>query len=646
MNWKKKSTLTTTISKLDIRKLVLFLLAAFGAEHVEAQLVLLPIDRVGVSEKESKAAKTQALQARPLPFWDDFSFSNSKFYPNDTLWEYSNSITISDGIGINLPSLKVGSFDGQDSTGRPYSVNDVLAKGLADKLVSRPIRLDLVDPTERNSVFLSFYYQFQGNGEPPDSGDQLILSFKGADGIWNIVQILEDDGSLVPDQFLQVLIGVSDDDYFHNNFQFMFQNFGRLSGPYDNWNVDYVYLNRGRNPTDTSYPDRTISSALTSPFDGFWAMPIDHYFINPTAQAGSPAFEIYNLRAGNNQPLNYFSYAEISQFQNGVENKQAYLLDSAQDVGGSLPGLQRRIVALTTLPDPNVFDPSSDSIKVNVKIGLSTKDNVPPSGQGDYDPSIFNPIDFRSNDTIRASYKLADYYAYDDGEAEYGAALNQAGSRVAYLFEMRTSDPDTLVAADLYFPRFGDDTSQSIELQILRDLNDEPGSILHRQTQIVQRAGFNKFHRVQLTQPVGVQDKFYIGWKQLSFAVIAIGYDKNSNSGSKIYFNTGNSWKQDASLIGSLMLRPVFGDGMKIINEASEQTDIKIYPNPSKGIFFVSKHADQLAIFDSTGKSISFSVQLDEDKRVIQLESATPGIYLIRYLRFNEIKTSRVLVIQ
>ena len=105
-----------------------------------------------------------------LPFWDDFSFSNSPYYPHDTLWQNGKSVSLNFGIGINPPSLGVVTFDGLDSIGKPYDVNNALAKGYADSLVSRPISLDLVPTALRTTVYMSFYYQFMGNGEAPDPG--------------------------------------------------------------------------------------------------------------------------------------------------------------------------------------------------------------------------------------------------------------------------------------------------------------------------------------------------------------------------------------------------------------------------------------------------------------------------------------------
>ncbi|MBS1543229.1 MAG: hypothetical protein JST14_06315, partial [Bacteroidetes bacterium] len=229
-----------------------------------AQLVEFPL--APHHDKHTRYApggRQQSTLPLQIPFWDDFSYSDSLSYPDENMWQYGSSVYLNNGIGIQQPSKNVATFDGVDSLGKPYNVNDILAKGLADQLVSQPIRMDVVDPALRGTVYLSFFYQVKGNGEAPDPGDDLILSFLNADGKWEPMLTIENDGSQDPSTFYQVLVPITDDRFYHVAFQFRLQNFSRLSGPYDTWNVDYIYLNSGRSTSDTSYPDRTVSGSLT-----------------------------------------------------------------------------------------------------------------------------------------------------------------------------------------------------------------------------------------------------------------------------------------------------------------------------------------------------------------------------------------------
>jgi Secretion system C-terminal sorting domain len=611
-----------------------------------AQLHVFPISNA-TPQSATSTARTKAVDPLKLPFWDDFSFSELKYSPSEKLWQSGNTVWVNDGIGINPPSLKAATFDGLDAGGKPYSVNDVLAKGRADSLVSHPIQLDLVPGPQRNTVYLSFYYQFRGNGEPPDAGDQLLLYFKTATA-WEKVLTIENDESLQRDVFYQAFVHVTGDRFFHDNFQFRFQNFGRLSGPYDTWNLDYVYLNSGRTATDNSYPDRTQSAPLTSLFNDYRAMPYQHFLEDPAAHLTQPNFTIYNLRVDNNQPMNYFSYDSILTYKDEVISYSSHVLDNAKSIGNSLVGLERRTVQLSTIPDISNFDITADSIKIRLKLGLSTKDNILPVDAGDYDPFKYSPIDFRFNDTTRAEFVLSNYYAYDDGAGEYGAGLNQPGAQLAYLFQMKTSQPDTLIGVDMYFPKFGDETSQVIQLLVFGDNAGVPGSILYSESITLQRAGQDKFWRHTFTNEVGVQGSFYLGWKQSSAAIIALGFDKNTDSGNKIYFNTNGVWEKNISEKGSLMIRPIFGEAaVNDTNTGLEDvaTSLMAYPNPNSGSFYIPRKIEALAIFDITGRSVDFHKNPDGDRQRIDLPHAS-GIYILKVFQDGNWSSQKIMVQQ
>lgn len=603
------------------------------------QLVPLPREQAPVRS----AARTKATELR-LPFWDDFSFTATAV-PTDSLWQFSRSIWVNNGMGVNPPSLQVATFDGLDSLGKPYNVNDVLAKGFADKLTSQPIRLDLVEPGARASVYLSFFYQFKGRGEAPDKGDILKLTARDKDGKWETLWAKENDGTLDANTFEQVLLPINDERFFHREFQFRFQNFARLSGPYDTWHVDYIYLHAGRSAADTSYPDRTLATTLSSVLGNYTSIPFQHF--KKSTALTKPRFTAFNLRADNNQPLNYFSFANVTSFQSGNAALKKKLLDSAQSIG-SVPGLQFVQAEAQNKGLLNLISLAADSAHINIKLGLSTKDNVTPDQQGDYDEQQFKPVDFRLNDTLQVQYTLSNYYAYDDGIAEYGAALNQPGAQVAYEFNMRTTDPDTVVAIDLYFPRFGDETSQLIELRIWRDLSETPNSVVYREVFTLPRSEQNLFIRKRLTAPIGVARQFYIGWRQSSAAVVAVGLDKNTDSGDKIFSNTVGVWEKNQILKGSLMLRPVFGKGDKaavdpINSIADAEQPPVVYPNPSAGFFFLPATCQLLGIYDTTGRSITFSFDAQADKLVVQVH-AVAGIYLLKMLHQGRPHTVKLMV--
>src|SRR3989337_981708 len=124
----------------------------------------------------------------------------------------------------------VTTFNGLDSTQNPYS-DQVLSNGFRDTLTSQPIKLNEVIEAERNSVYLSFFYQWYGNGEPPDPKDYMRVDFKNDQGIWESVATIQTLPSFQNDVFYDTLIKVDGERFFHESFQFRFMNFGRLSGP-------------------------------------------------------------------------------------------------------------------------------------------------------------------------------------------------------------------------------------------------------------------------------------------------------------------------------------------------------------------------------------------------------------------------------
>ncbi len=166
--------------------------------------------------------------------------------------------------------------------------------------------MDLVNPAD--SIFIFFYYQYEGRGEPPDVGDNLSLWFKNDSSVWDMVWTVGYDTTSNASKFIPVKLSIKNSIYFHNSFQFRFQNFGRLSGPFDTWNLDYVYINNGQKqykPFYGDFPDRAISQPLTSPFLQYQSIPVKHFLTNPDSLLTFTSIPITNLRSDQTLPANY-----------------------------------------------------------------------------------------------------------------------------------------------------------------------------------------------------------------------------------------------------------------------------------------------------------------------------------------------------
>lgn len=561
-------------------------------------------------------------------------------------------------MAIQPPSLRVATFDGIDSIGSPYSLTDMLAKGYADKLVSKSIDLSTVINGDTNTTWLSYMFEMKGNGEIPDPGDRLLVLFLDSDEVWIPVDTIDNDGTIEPDVFYTSYVQIKGKKFFHSDFKFRIQNFGRLSGPYDTWHLDYIYINKGRTPGTPNFdwfPDRAISTPASSLFGVYTSIPTDHFLLTINDVITPPGVLVTNRSSKQplGQPVNPVTTVDVAYRIRGTTFNEPTFGPVSNTQGGVVVYNEFKTFTTDKLPDfgaiatniANAGDTIPDSIAVRVRIGLDTKDNVLqlPLDSGDYDPAIFSPIDFRRNDTTSTTYILQNKYAYDDGTAEYGAGLNQPGAQLAYEYRLVGVDNEDINFLEMYFPRFGDESSQVFELRIWDDYNNDP---IYREVTTLQRSADNLIWTKQLTEPVRVGKVFYIGWKQNASAVIAAGLDKSNNTGDRMFYNVGGGWAQNTSVVGSLMLRPVFGKAGNLPNVGLEDelANLVVYPNPSSGTFYINGMAQSVSVYDMTGRSVPVTIESSIEQTKLVIHGATTGIYVVKAHIGGRIKTSKVLI--
>ncbi len=633
-----------------------------------------PSRNAPVSKGESSVGRTKEVAPLTLPFFDDFSKPFKLAYADTGLWENSSSVWINDGMAIQPPTLYVATFDGLNSSGTPYNPNEVLLTGYTDTLMSRPIDLSdaKVSIAERSSVFLSFYYQWKGNLEPPDKKDFLEVAFKTAEeGGWETVMTIFPKEEADATVFYDTIIQVSGDQFFHDQFQFRIRSFGRLSGPFDSWHVDYVYLNKGRTIDDLSFPDRAIATQLGPLFGKYRAMPRRHFRSNN--QMTHPSFEVQNMKDAPSS-VNYHTEAYFSSTDRrlGVTSPShtAVLSESSPSNGtnGVLLEKEHRLATLDTVPDINdplqfPQDAGIDSTIIRLTVALQTNDNIPfnyfppiePDSTGDYTKNYI-PIKFTVNDTLTADYILSDYYAYDDGVAEYSAGLIEAGNLVAYEFELDVENgvtQDTLVGFDVYFPPYAVTTSQRVDFFIYHEDTDPakaglPGAQwLRIASRPVLKKGPNEFQRIEFLPALLIDErKFYIGWQAPAGAKVMVGLDMSNDTGDKISVNTNGVWYRNEDVTGSLMLRPVFGSGVIDASVGIEEEElVGVFPNPNRGHFYIDGDARNLQIFSMTGENIAFrSSDAGNGRTEVSMSAYHPGVYILRYRSGNFIRSRKLIV--
>ena len=161
--------------KTNFKAFALAMALGFFAIQATAQEILTNFR----TTTEQAPARRGVAEARFLPFFDDFSHCG--LYPDSTKWT-DNNVLVNDGFPLSPPNRNGATFDVLDANGKVY--NYAISNAfVAEYLTSVRIRLDsIMEPEPRalspaDSVYLSFYYQPQGNGNPPETQDSLVLEF-------------------------------------------------------------------------------------------------------------------------------------------------------------------------------------------------------------------------------------------------------------------------------------------------------------------------------------------------------------------------------------------------------------------------------------------------------------------------------------
>ncbi len=579
------------------------------------------------SNVPGRGARTEALT---IPFFDDFSTVRTQ--PDVALWQPNGGTFVNNTAAINPPSVNVATFDGLGANGLPYVLNNSLSYGPTDSLTSQPI--DFSGVTLKDSVYLSFYWQRQGLGELPDPGDSLRLQFLDNTNTWHTVW--KQDGGQPDSVFYQVLQPFRQARDLHAAFQFRFQSWGRQSGAYDTWHVDYIYLNKNRTFRDRTIKDVATQRAIGSFLKRYTAMPLAHYLLNPAAEtADSVSTTLVNL-------FDNFNFT-TTRFRIVNQTTGDTLQSFKQGSSVLIPSLQRQVRAVKPTPLLKATGPKA---VLRYTFDILTTD--------DQNPSI-PTVNLRRNDTLSAVTTLADYYAYDDGSAEYAV---QVGANERAVTRFVSAKPDAVTAIRGYVVPFNSSqTSQFVTFVMYSASQGKPGALLFQQTfPISYPAARNGVVEFKFSRPVVVKDTFFIGWQQISndpAATIRIGFDKNSLYKSQLFYSPSTTWSQNGTspalnLSGAVMLRPVMsGNPADLIVTAIEEpvvSPLRVYPNPTTGrIAWDTPNLRQIEVFDLTG-CLRTVLHVTSSQQTSDLSSLSPGLYLLRLSDGDRTVSQRLLV--
>ncbi len=563
-------------------------------------------------------------QELTLPFYDDFS--GSVAYPDSQKWS-DRAAFVNPGFPLHPITRNAATLDVLDAEGRVYDYA-ISNPFIAEYLTSNAIRLDsLFEPTPRaltpgDSLYLSFFYQPQGNGNAPEANDSLVLEFgigNETDTVWHSIWstpgqtlsafLQENDSSY----FKQVMIPITDPKYFVHDFFFRFYNYASIvnntqpsnRGNEDNWNIDVVYLNCGRSQHDTSYPKVCFTGPNPNFLKRYRAMPYTHYSANPTSNI-----------------LRRFEY-HVSNLDNTPHNNIAYHYEIDQ-----VNGYQHFVSMTETLHlDASTYSKPQHS-PVDILFSIDSPQDSTSFVIKHYliDPSSNPPM----TDSIVYRQGFYNYFAYDDGIPEMGYGVEPVNSAFAVQFEL--SNLDTLRGVQVLFNHtLNDANDKYFNLVVWKDNNGAPGEEVYRLTnrKPIWKEGLYEFAYYEFDQIVRLNGLFYVGIEQQSNGLINIGFDASNDNSQYNFFNSTGSWQQSTKA-GSIMIRPVVGKGYFIGLGETPADPVALYPNPTSGLLHIEgiENGASIVVYDLTGRKVFESPFAPE----IALEGLCNGFYIMSIL--------------
>ncbi len=562
---------------------------------------------------------TTAAEPLPLPFFEDFT--GYGIFPDSSKWT-DYHVYINNTMGYKPISRGVATFDALDWRGLPYDSFSNVNFRYADSLTSQPINLSLNVVSPGDSVYLSFFYQPQGNGFFPLGQDSLMLFLKTRFGgyvkAWSV-----DGSSLKP--FQQVMIPITDSVYFDSFFQFAFINIGALYWADAIWNVDYVRLNSARTFADTAVNDIGFSSDPSFLLNDYTSMPYRQFFGFSSAERASQY--TCSLRNNYNIPQSVsFGYT-----------------GTALNTGTLLKPLVWSSTAAAPWTTSQLLFPAYSTL-------------VTLTGVGNYAKVVFQNKHFiqsistsdpPGNDTVIRNQVFDNYLAYDDGTAEKSYYLNlypTLPGRIA--IEYHLNKPDTMRGMAIYFGRQAPFAFyKSFDIRVYSSLVGVNGASADHviYTQELCDPGYadtiNHFWIYKFDVPVPIPaGTFFAGTFQPAESgsdSLYLGLDVNRVGGNHTYYNVLSGWVP--SLIsGAIMMRPMFGldiAGTGITELSSKKRELHIFPNPATDAIKFEYDGDanaQFSITDVQGRNV-MQGKISNGSQ-LNISSLTAGIYFVRVI--------------
>lgn len=580
-----------------------------SAQEVVAPLGFnAPVAAAAASQGNSQS-KGQLKTTAPLtlPFFEDFTGGLPG--PDTNLWA-DNFVYINNTMAVDPISRGVATFDGLNENGLPYDEKVSTTLLLADRLTSREI--DLSANTPDDSIYMSFYYQPQGNGFYPELEDSLMLFFRRRNSRgWEKVWAMQ--GSTIK-PFAQVMVPIRDTSFFFDGFQFRFINKASMNTNDDTWNVDYIRIAANRNVYDTAVNDIAFTNNPGFMLNDFTYMPYSHFMDNPGGELATQ----YSVGLRNNSDVG----ETVNYGMNAIETATGSALTATGLSGVALAPHMPQSVVFTTY-----------------------NNNVPYTGQhyanfrNTYYIEAGPATGSADNDTIVRDQVFHNFFAYDDGTAEKSYYLNQFSTLPAKTaVEYRLNHDDTMVGVAIYFGRQVPTAyAKYFSAAVYTDISNPNDPPVYEEEYLIP--GFlpvNNFYVYQFQRPVPLsRGVFYIGTIQPGFGVsdsLYLGLDANRVGGNHLYYNVMGYW-ESSTVSGALMIRPIFGPiiASSVADVRKREWEWSVSPSPAAdyiGIDFTEATAARYQILDLQGRSLKQGTINQGEK--INVSELPAGLYLVK----------------
>ena len=574
-----------------------------------------------------------------LPFFDDFTAPGND--PDMEKW-YMGNVTINSNFPKMPVNYRAATLDVIDEFGKVYSRGSS-NPFIADSLISMKIRLDSIDNqplSAADSIYLSFYYQPGGYGDSPDRDDSLVLKF-GFNGQWKQVWATPGESleaftdSLGENKFFKkVMIPIVDSCYFTDDFQILFYNYGTLPttmypndrSNMDQWNIDFVYLDKNRNVSNDSYPFVGFTENSPTFLKRYSSMPYKHYIDNPINNIEN----VFHMYLTNLDEVDHDVRYSCEVVNNNTGWKYNFSDNPFTVNRYDEAGVLKDSIVMGTFIYPYNMDVDSTSFTIRHYL-----DVIDGSG------------DVIATDSLVSLQTFGNYFSYDDGTPENGYGLVPSDTYFAVQFKVNSLD--TIKGVEMLFNRTYNDANYNFfDIVVWRDNNGKPGQEMYKlknQRPIWDDDELYKFSYFKFDQNVKVNSTFYVGIRQQYSQSINIGFDVSKDNREYNFYDAGAGWR-NSSFPGSIMIRPIMGRNPDLDKE--EQTSdngIELYPNPAKDILRIELANDivfkEIVVYDLTGNVVKRYPYSNE----LNVNDLQNGIYMLRAIRKDgSHKTSKLLI--